>query len=181
MRGTGVSDQTPAVRPYRWFELKPGAARAVGSSMSTPDPVGKAGLFSPLAKALFDQFTEAVVLFDTDGRVTYANRWGRELLDSLTNGDLLDTRSLLPRLGRMGGRVERLAAGEVSLGNAVYVPVQQGAETLARREREAIVGTLNATGWRLTETARRLGISRTTLWRRLREWNVEPPRDPDGS
>jgi transcriptional regulator of acetoin/glycerol metabolism len=38
-----------------------------------------------------------------------------------------------------------------------------------------IVGTLHATGWRLTETARRLGISRTTLWRRLREWGVEAP------
>lgn len=149
--------------------------------MSTPDPVGKPGLFSPLAKAVFDHFAEAVVLFDADGRVSYANHAGREVLSQLTDGEALDTRTLLPRLGRMGGRVQRLAAGEVTLGNAVYVPVQQGAETLARRERDAIVGTLNATGWRLTETARRLGISRTTLWRRLREWDVEPPRNHDGS
>ena len=143
--------------------------------MSVPDTVSRPQLFSPLARALFDRFAEAVVFFDCDGRVTYANARGRDLLARLTDNGALDTRSLLPRLGRMGGRIERLASGSMALGHAVYIPVQQSAETLASREREAIVGTLNATGWRLTETARRLGISRTTLWRRLREWGVEPP------
>ena len=45
---------------------------------------------------------------------------------------------------------------------------------MAQQERRAIVETLHATGWRLTETARRLGISRTTLWRRLRDYGVSP-------
>lgn len=147
--------------------------------MSTQDSAGRPQVFSPLARAVFDRFNESVILFDPDGRLVYANRSGRNLLDSLSAEGGLDTRSLLPRLGRMGGRVERLTAGALTLGNAVYVPGSPSAETLATREREAIVGTLHATGWRLTETARRLGISRTTLWRRLRDWGIEAPSDGD--
>jgi PAS domain-containing protein len=145
--------------------------------MSTVDAGIRTQVFSPLARAVFDRFGEAVVLFDPEGHVTYANRSGRDVLDRLTRDGVLDTKTLLPRLGRMGGRIERLAAGEIVLGHAVYLAVPRDADTLAEREREMIVGTLHATGWRLTETARRLGISRTTLWRRLREWGVEAPGD----
>jgi len=155
--------------------LKPRCRDGVVWSMSTQDVSARPQVFSPLARAVFDRFTEAVVLFDPDGHVTYANRAGREILDRLVRDGILDTKTLLPRLGRMGGRVERLAAGDLVLGHAVYLAVGQPSDTLADREREMIVGTLNATGWRLTETARRLGISRTTLWRRLREWGVEAP------
>lgn len=132
-------------------------------------------LFSPLARALLDGFAEAVVLFDAEGHISYANAAGVEVLDHVSGGTSLNTKSLLPRLGRMGGRVERVTAGAVGVGHAVYVPVLRAADTLAERERHAIVETLNSTGWRLTETARRLGISRTTLWRRLREWGVDAP------
>lgn len=149
--------------------------------MSTQDAGTRAQIFSPLARALFDRFSEAVVLFDPDGHVTYANRSGREALDRLTRDGVLDTKTLLPRLGRMGGRVERLHVGDLVLGHAVYLPVTPPSDTLADRERDMIVGTLNATGWKLTETARRLGISRTTLWRRLREWGVEAPDGNDAS
>jgi lambda repressor-like predicted transcriptional regulator len=148
--------------------------------MSTQDSAGRPQVFSPLARAVFDRFNEAVILFDPDGRLVYANKGGRDLLESLSGNGELDTRSLLPRLGRRGGRVERLSAGALTLGNAVFVPGSPSPETLATRERDAIVGTLHATGWRLTETARRLGISRTTLWRRLREWGIEAPPGGDG-
>lgn len=130
-------------------------------------------VFSPLARAIMDRFHEGLVLFDTDGRVTYANQQARRLLDEMAGDNGLSTKSLLPRLGRRGGRIERLEAGEVLLGHAVFLPVS-GPDTLADRERRAIVETLHATGWKLTETARRLGISRTTLWRRLRDYGVQP-------
>ena len=145
--------------------------------MSAPDRPGRPQLFSPLARALLDGFNEAVILFDPDGRLVYTNRGGQDLLETITGGAELDTRTLLPRLGRMGGRIERLVVGDLALGHAVYVPGARAAERLETREREAIVGTLHATGWRLTETARRLGISRTTLWRRLRDWGIEAPTD----
>jgi transcriptional regulator of acetoin/glycerol metabolism len=145
------------------------------TAMSVATPLAGPGLFSPLARSLLDRFGEAVVLFDPDGRLAYANSAGRRILDGLARGNGIDTASLLPRLGRMGGRVERIEAGAVVLGHAVYVPVHEPSDTLADQERKTIVETLNSTGWKLTETARRLGISRTTLWRRLRAWGIESP------
>ena len=48
---------------------------------------------------------------------------------------------------------------------------------MAERERRAILQALDETRGRLAETARRLGISRTTLWRRLKAYGLE--RHPD--
>lgn len=143
-------------------------------SSSSSVPAGPQ-IFSPLAKAVLDGFAEAVVLFDPDGRIIYANAPGQDVLERISSGGVLNTKVLLPHLGRLGGRIERVTAGTVPVGHAVYVPLEKPDRTLADRERRAIVETLNATGWRLTETARRLGISRTTLWRRLRLWGIDGP------
>lgn len=132
-------------------------------------------VFSPLAKALMDHFGEAVVLFDPDGHFRFANAAGRRILSGLERDGRVDSRTLLQKLGRLGGRIERLEAGSLVVGHAVYLSADSGPDghhTLADQERRAIVETLNVTGWRLTETARRLGISRTTLWRRLREYGL---------
>jgi lambda repressor-like predicted transcriptional regulator len=135
-------------------------------------------VFSPLASTLLDRFSEGVVLFDPDGHLRYANEAGRRVLDALSGENGLSTSTLLQRLGRLGGRIERLSAGPVMMGHAVYLPgYHQSSHTLAEQERRAIVDALEDTGWRLTETARRLGISRTTLWRRLREYGMERDRN----
>ncbi len=42
----------------------------------------------------------------------------------------------------------------------------------ARQQRQKIFEALQATGWRRGAAAERLGISRSTLWRRMRELNV---------
>ncbi len=142
-----------------------------------------AGVFSALATALLDRFNEGVVLFDADGHLRYANAAGRRVLDALSGSNGLSTSTLLQRLGRLGGRIERLSAGDAVLGHAVYLPGRRSNDTLAEQERRAIVEALEHTGWRLTETARRLGISRTTLWRRLRDYGMERDRaasDTDG-
>lgn len=41
-------------------------------------------------------------------------------------------------------------------------------------ERERIVRALNESGWNRAEAARRLGLSRVTLWRKIREYGIVP-------
>ncbi len=43
------------------------------------------------------------------------------------------------------------------------------------KEKELMLETLAATGWNRTRTARRLGIDRTTLWRKIKLYGLEPP------
>lgn len=127
-------------------------------------------IFSPLAKALLDGFAEGVVVFDADGKVLYANEQARELLGE---GDLRDGSSdLMPRLAALGGRLRPLRVGALDVGEAMFIPGQEGPTTLAAREKEAIVRTLESHDWKLAETARELGISRTTLWRRLKAYGL---------
>lgn len=128
-------------------------------------------VFSPLAKSLLDGFSEGVLVFDRDGRVIYANQPARDAL-----GDAVDltesSRDLLPRLAAMGGRLRPLRVGSLELGEAMFLPGAAGPTTLAEREKETIVRTLDANNWKLAETARHLGISRTTLWRRLKAYGL---------
>lgn len=128
-------------------------------------------VFSPLAKALLDGFSEGVVVFDPQGRVLYANSQAREALTELLD-PADDAQNLLPRLAAMGGRLRPLRVGSLELGEAMFIPGIDGPTTLADREREAIVRTLDQHGWKLAETAKHLGISRTTLWRRLRAYGL---------
>lgn len=125
-----------------------------------------------------DSFSEGVVVFDAEGLLSYANQRAREIIDGLEVSDPRSADQLLPELARLGGRIVRLRVGDLNVGEAVFVPGEDGPHTLAERERAAIVRTLDQTGWRLAETARRLGISRTTLWRRLRAYGLhrEKPR-----
>ena len=129
---------------------------------------------TPLARAVLDALSEGVLVFDRSGRLAYANDAGRAIMDGFDEPDD-SSEALLPRLARLGGRIAPIWIDGTKHGEAVYLPPQDrsGRRTLAERERHAIVETLDATGWKLTESARRLGISRTTLWRRLRAYGLE--------
>jgi PAS domain-containing protein len=71
-------------------------------------------VFSPLAKALLDGFSEGVVVFDSDGKLMYANHQAREALAGM---DLADAGAdLQPRLAAMGGRLRPLRVGSLELG-----------------------------------------------------------------
>jgi DNA-binding NtrC family response regulator len=47
-------------------------------------------------------------------------------------------------------------------------------ETLLEAKRRAIVDALTATGGRMRLAAQRLGISRSNLYKKLREWDIQP-------
>ena len=130
--------------------------------------------FSPLARAVLDSVSEGVVVFDSDGRLKYANAAGQAVLaDVGAEGDLADR--ILPKLARLGSRIAPIWVDGSKVGEVVYLPnpANGGPRTLAERERYAIMETLDQTGWKLTESARKLGISRTTLWRRLRAYGLD--------
>lgn len=136
---------------------------------------------APLSQAVMESFGDGVVVFDAYGRVVYANGIARRKAG--TDGDLGTQRaeSLRPRLLALGGRVAPLRAGGVILGEVVFLPGGDQPRTLADRERQAIVDTMQGTRGRLAETARRLGISRTTLWRRLKAYGLRPGNGRSGA
>ena len=122
-----------------------------------------------LLRAVLDAIAEAVVVFDREGRLAHANRAARAMLGVAASAEVGPER-LGELLGR-GGRRVSLRAGESVLGEAVFL-AEGATSTLAERERRAIIETLRLTGWRQVEAARRLGISRTTLWRRLKAYGL---------
>ncbi len=138
---------------------------------SAPPPLS----FAPLGQAVMESFSEGVVVFDAYGRMLYANQRARRILDALEgNGGTHRSEGLREKLIGFGGRVRPLKQGAAELGEAVFLPDGEHARTLAERERQAILDTLESTRGKLAETARQLGISRTTLWRRLRAYGLRP-------
>ena len=126
---------------------------------------GSPATFSPLVRAVIDSVTEGVVVFDPQGRLLYVNASARRVIDG-QNGDVRN------RLQSLGARFSPLKNGAQMLGEAAILPAAAPL-TLAERERQAITDTLQDTSGKLAETARRLGISRTTLWRRLKSYGME--------
>jgi transcriptional regulator of acetoin/glycerol metabolism len=118
-----------------------------------------------LGRAVLESLDQGIAVFDAGGGLVYANTVARRLLTGANgNGDA--RRALLARQGR----TVPLRDGETALGEAVVVGPPGTIGTLAEQERQAIAEALAGTGGRLAEAARRLGISRTTLWRRLRTY-----------
>jgi transcriptional regulator with PAS, ATPase and Fis domain len=131
-------------------------------------------VFSPLVRAVIDSFTEGVIVFDHQGAIVYANCHAEAALRTLDGEAGREEKVLWPQLARLGARIAPLKVGELQVGEAIFIPASETrASTLADRERSAILETLEQTGWRLAESARRLGISRTTLWRRLKEYGLQ--------
>lgn len=113
-----------------------------------------------------DGLKEGVAVFDEDGRLVFANAAARGTLGECNGRDVVTS------LRARGARVSSIELGPGRRGQVVYLSGPSAEGTLAASERQAILERLEATGWKLAETAKQLGISRTTLWRRLRAYGV---------
>lgn len=129
--------------------------------------------FAPLGQAVMETVSEGVVVFDPYGRMVFANQRARKIIDAF-GGEVNRGDKLRERLVAFGGRTRALKQGTLELGEVVFLADGDSGRTLADRERQAILDTLEVTHGKLAETARRLGISRTTLWRRLRAYGLRP-------
>lgn len=114
-----------------------------------------------------DAVSDAVVVCDGAGAVVHANRGARELFGRGVPSSRADVMrhplAAVAREQRLGGA-------------AVVVILRPGsALTLAERERQDIELALAESGWQLAVVARKLGISRTTLWRRLKQYGLTRP------
>ncbi|MGB3941542.1 MAG: sigma 54-interacting transcriptional regulator [Candidatus Manganitrophaceae bacterium] len=55
-------------------------------------------------------------------------------------------------------------------------PLTTGAGTLANQEKTLVLKALEKADWNQAKAAAELGISRSTLWRRLKEFGIKPPK-----
>ena len=168
---------TIGVKP--WAPTRaPEAGRMTPREKAPPQPSLQS--LTPLGQAIIESFGSGVVVFDPHGRVVYANGAARRAAGIDGEPGALRADTLRPRLLALGARVSLLRAGGASLGEAIFLPGSDQPRTLAERERQAIVDTLQGTKGRLAETARRLGISRTTLWRRLKAYGLHAGNGRNG-
>jgi DNA-binding NtrC family response regulator len=114
-----------------------------------------------------DAVSDAVLVCDRQGAVLLANRPARELFGAVIPGSRAEV--LRHPLGA-AAREQQLPSGAV-----VVIPRTRTPLALAERERQAIEQALGESGWQLAVAARRLGISRTTLWRRLKQYGLQRP------
>ena len=114
-----------------------------------------------------DAVSDAVLVCDRQGAVVLANRPARELFGATVPSSR--TEVLRHPLG-MAAKEQQLPTGAV-----VVIPRQRAPLSLAERERTAIEQALGESSWQLALAARRLGISRTTLWRRLKQYGLQRP------
>jgi len=117
-----------------------------------------------VVRALLDCRDEEIVVFEIRSDALHVNRAAQLTLPPTGLRDSADLRAHL--VARGGQAVPLHADGEV-VGEMIIVR-RPPDRTLADEERQAIRETLERTRGRRADTARRLGISRTTLWRRLR-------------
>src|SRR5438132_3478347 len=98
----------------------------------------------------------------------------------LANDNRITPNELPPEVTRTSGSSMTVSAGSISPGFAGPAPAptvnggEAGAPTsLADVERQQIIAALEQTGWHRGKAAEILGISPSTLYRRLRDYNLE--------
>jgi two-component system response regulator HydG len=126
----------------------------------------------PLARSFLAQEKRPAAGFAPETEAALlAYRWPgnvRELGNAVKHGCAL-ARGDLIRPGHLPEELERAAAGPTPEGED-HRGGRASQLSLAEAERAHVLATLERCGGSQAEAARRLGIGRTTLWRKLRSW-----------
>ncbi len=122
-----------------------------------------------------DEAIEIMVKYDWPGNVRQLENTLEQLL-ALNDGRVIDAYEVEDVLSRVP------CNGGGSRGRPVpAAPLSE--RTLQEVERDTVMRVLSETGWNKAAAARRLGISKTTLWRRLKAWEGQVASstcDPEG-
>lgn len=81
--------------------------------------------FAPLEKAVMESIAEGIVVFDSFGRLLYANQNARRLVEGLDELATVRPDVLRRRLAAVGGRTKRLQVGGAQFGDAVILPASE--------------------------------------------------------
>jgi DNA-binding NtrC family response regulator len=91
---------------------------------------------------------------------------------ALSSGPVLLLGDLPTQLQQQGLEARRSVAASENAGNSQGAPA---VKTLAEMEREAILGTIRALNGDKLQAAKLLGIGKTTLYRKLKEYGIDDP------
>jgi len=97
------------------------AMRAAQEKMPQPPPFSVA----PFEKAIMESIEQGIVVFDSFGRLVYANRSARRLVEGMDELATARPEVLRRRLSTLGGRTKRLQIGGSQLGDAVILPASK--------------------------------------------------------
>ncbi len=95
---------------------------------------------------------------------------------ALSSGPLLHLGVLPTQLQQQGLEARRTVAAN---GEPVPVGNEPGVKTLADLERDAILGAIRTLNGDKLQAARLLGIGKTTLYRKLKEYGIADPLHED--
>src|SRR5256885_8119429 len=85
---------------------------------SLPPPLS----FAPLGQAVMETFSEGVVVFDSYGRMLYANQRARRTIDALGDGAAHRGENVRERLVAFGGRARNPEQGAPELRGGGFLP-----------------------------------------------------------
>lgn len=113
-------------------------------------------------KGISNEAVEVMMKYDWPGNVRQLENTVEQLV--ALNGDhVIETWEVEEVINRVPHSGQSSGGGEVP-----YAPLSEC--TLEEVERSTVMRVLSETGWNKAAAARRLGISKTTLWRRLKAW-----------
>ncbi|MGV1100533.1 sigma-54-dependent transcriptional regulator [Thiovibrio sp. JS02] len=116
--------------------------------------------FGKKVPGIANTFLDALVTYPFPGNVRELQNIVERAV-ALSRDEMLTARDLPP---------------DLFLGNSRPIPPDHAKNQLKILEQEHIYEVYRRTGFNQTETAQQLGISRTTLWRRLKELNLIPDK-----